>query len=267
MSTLAELLDRRPVFAAIVDAVLAEVAPLTDVVAVRGGLVKGRLNDYSDLDLAVTVEPDRADEVLVAVDRTIASFGPVLARYPASHRGLPWLYVYLVEVESELIKVDVSIEFGGHRSSATEQVLWQRPGTSPAPARPEPDTVPLDLAMERCAGWIWYVFCRIQAGELLEAERGLATLRAHVVVPLLRLRHDLPQEDFRRLETLLPPDLLKRLHDGYPAAVTEPALTTALAATTELVLDLATACGAPPDKVANVRRTAGYCFSQRSSQL
>lgn len=223
-----EVLARGPALLAAYDLLLPRLSEVADVVAVRGGVAVGRIDRHSDLDLAVILTADQAPAALATADEVIGRLGSVLARYPASHRGLPWLYVYLVEVAATVIKIDISLEFDGTASSEKEAVVWRRPGYEYAPAPAPAAEVDVTMALERCAGWIWYAHTKMTRGELAEAERALSTMRLLVVIPLLRRAHGLPQEDCRWIEDRLPREAVERLRATYPAGLSAPALRGAL---------------------------------------
>ena len=54
--------------------------------------------------------------------------------------------------------------------------------------------------------WCWYVFGKIERGELWEALDGAHTIRSHALLPLLDLSAERHHEGYRRLERKLDPD-------------------------------------------------------------
>ncbi|MFD8723167.1 hypothetical protein ACFV2H_35660 [Streptomyces sp. NPDC059629] len=239
----------------LLDAMAVSLRGLGTALAVRGGLARGRVDSYSDLDLVLYVAPE-ADRAAVgaAVGEHVARWGRLLTMFPADHVGLPHLFVFLVAREGAVLKLDVAVEFGPGNAgrTASEVEIWrERRRIAPNPdvaASPVREFDP-GRALDRAVGWAWYTHTKLCRGELLEAERTVAFLRALVVVPLLLHRHGLPQEDFRWLEQRLPGPVLDALRSTYPVGTTRGAIADALHASLCLISE-----NAPPEALDGVRR-------------
>jgi predicted nucleotidyltransferase len=175
--------------------------------AAGGSYLSGRMDEFSDLDLVVAVEPE-AQAAVLEDRRTIAGrLGEVLAAFTGEHVGEPRLLICLYG--PPLLHVDlkfVSLADVGERVE-DPAVLWEREGRLSAALRsgraryPEPD---LQWIEDRFWVWVHYGAAKIGRGELFEALDFLGSLRMQVLGPLsLRLRGARPC-GVRRLESAVP---------------------------------------------------------------
>jgi hypothetical protein len=165
------------------------------------------MDDHSDLDLVIAVEPMHEDAVQ-GDRRTIAgSLGPLLAAFTGEHVGAPRLLICLYG--PPLLHVDlkfVALPDAAHRVDECV-VLWERDGRLSAALATEPAAYPapdLQWIEDRIWPWVHYLAGKIARGELFETLDGLGFVRARVLGPLLLQRQGAQPNGVRRLETAAP---------------------------------------------------------------
>ena len=206
--------------------------------AVGGSFIAGELDEFSDLDLVLAVEPGAWPEILDRRRAIAAELDPsFLAGFTGEHVGEPRLLVCLYG--PPLLHVDlkfVSLN-DAHERIEDPLVLWERDGRlSAALARGEaryPSADP-DWIEERFWIWAHYLADKIERGEIFEALDSLAFLRTVVLAPLAFLGAGIEATGMRRIEDRLPAFAtdLERTVAGVDAA--------ACAAALEAVIDLYT---------------------------
>jgi predicted nucleotidyltransferase len=173
-------------------------------VAAAGSVARNTVDEHSDLDLVIAVEP--AHEGVVMRDRQsiAASLGPVLAAFTGEHVGAPRLLICLYG--PPLLHVDlkfVPLPDAAHRVDECV-VLWERDGrlsavlATESAVYPQPD---LQWFEDRIWPWVHYMAGKIARGELFETIDGLGFVRARVLAPLLLQLHGAQPNGVRRFET------------------------------------------------------------------
>jgi predicted nucleotidyltransferase len=214
--------------------------------AAGGSFAVGGLDEHSDLDLVVLVDPaawplDPADRQVLA-----RGLGPLLAGFGGEHVGEPRLLICLYG--PPLIHVDLKFIRPDDLLPRVEDpvVLWERDGSvSRALARgqaeyPAPDRQWLE---DRFWVWIHYGAARLARGELFETLDMLAFLRAHVLGPLALEAAGARPTGVRRMEVAAP-EAASRLREVV--ATYDPAdCARALRAATSLYRDLRAGRSAP----------------------
>jgi hypothetical protein len=207
-------------------------------VAAAGSFVSGTMDEFSDLDLVIAVEPDDHAAVMADRVRIAESLGPVLATFTGEHVGEPRLLVGLYA--PSLLHVD--LKFVPLPDAATRvdeiAVLWERDGrlsavlaTRPA-AYPPPDPQWIE---DRFWPWIHYVTVKIGRGELFETLDGLSFLRRIVLGPLGLARAGRQPNRVRRVEQVPSlADALRPTLAGYDRAECVAALRACVAVYREL---------------------------------
>ena len=206
--------------------------------AVGGSFIAGELDEFSDLDLVLAVEPGAWPEILDRRRAIAAELDPsFLASFTGEHVGEPRLLVCLYG--PPLLHVDLKfVPLGdAHERIEDPVILWERDGRlSAALSRGEaryPSADP-DWIEERFWIWAHYVADKIERGEIFEALDGLTFLRVEVLAPLAFLGAGVEATGVRRVEERLPAFAtdLERTVAGADAA--------ACAAALEAVIDLYT---------------------------
>ncbi len=176
-------------------------------VAVGGSFLSGSMDEYSDLDLVIAVEPARVDSIMADRHDIAAALGPLLAAFTGEHVGEPRVLICLFG--PPLIHVDLKFMSLTDVADRVETpvVLWQR-GTCMSTAMqgteaecPAPD---LQWIEDRFWVWVHYGAGKIGRGEILEAHDLLAFLRARVLGPLALADSDARPCGVRKLESEAP---------------------------------------------------------------
>jgi hypothetical protein len=177
---------------------LAEWRPVLE-----GSAAEGREDEWSDIDLRVTVPWLHLNETAIAVRTALSCTPGVFTTFPADHIGFPYLFIGCVDAVKTIIKVDVKVEPDqlppSGCASWTKPPFWDWDGLT-----------------NRACGWTWYVYCKIRRGEYLEAADGLDLLRTKAVLSLYHEALQIPREGFRRAEQRLSPGLRAALWNSRP---------------------------------------------------
>jgi predicted nucleotidyltransferase len=180
-------------------------------VAAAGSYATGTMDEFSDLDLVVGVEPDGIESLNAARRELAASLGPLVAAFTGEHVGEPRLLICLYAGETGRPPLHVDLKFValGDLGPRVDEpvVLWERdtrfrPALLQGTARwPTHDSQWIE---DRFWIWVHYCACRIGRGELFEAIDFLAFLRSQVLGPLALLEAGAAPAGVRRLESRAP---------------------------------------------------------------
>jgi hypothetical protein len=173
-------------------------------VAAGGSFRTGTMDEFSDLDLLIAIEPEEMDGVMAERQRIAASLGPLLAAFTGEHVGEPRLLICLYD-GAPILHVDLKFLALPDAARRVEDpcVLWERDGrltqalAAGSAAFPEPD---LQWIEDRFWVWMQYGASKIGRGELFEALDGLSFLRAIVLGPLALARCGARPAGVRRIE-------------------------------------------------------------------
>lgn len=175
--------------------------------AAGGSCASGAMDEFSDLDLVIAVEPDAFAAVLAERQQIAASLGRLLAAFTGEHVGEPRLLICLYD--EPLMHVDLKFVSLPDAAARVEQprVVWERDGRlSAALARGEARYPAPDLQWIEDRFWIWVHYCaaRIGRGELFEALDFLSFLRGRALGPLVLMAADAQPNGVRRIEQVAP---------------------------------------------------------------
>lgn len=176
-------------------------------VAAGGSYLTQSIDEFSDLDLVLAIEPAAYESVLTERTEIAASIGPLLASFTGEHVGEPRLLICLYG--PPLLHVDLKFINVLDAASRVEDpaILWERDGRLSEALRngaaryPRPD---LQWIEDRFWIWIHYGAGKIGRGELFEAIGFLAYLRAEVLGPLSLLVSGKRPAGVRKLEFAAP---------------------------------------------------------------
>jgi predicted nucleotidyltransferase len=176
-------------------------------VAIGGSYLAGAMDEFSDIDLVIAVEPNSFAQVMDERKEFANSCGQILAAFTGEHVGEPRLLVCLygdplLHVDLKFVSIDDLVE-----RVEDPEVLWERDNritralNSGAPEFPTPDPQWIEDRF-----WVWAHYCaaKIGRGELFEALDGLAFLRKKVLGPLCLLNSGSQPSGVRKLETVVP---------------------------------------------------------------
>ena len=223
-------------------------------VAAGGSYLTQSIDEFSDLDLIVAIEPDAYESVLNKRHEIAEDLGPLLAAFTGEHVGEPRLLICLYG--PPLLHVDLKFISLADASVRVEDpaILWERDGRFNAalrlaPARyPQPD---LQWIEDRFWIWIHYGAAKVGRGELFEAIGFLAYLRAEVLGPLALVASGQRPSGVRKLE-FAAPKLAKQMQatvGAYDAAACFAALRAAADLYRELRASLASKALKPNPRV------------------
>jgi predicted nucleotidyltransferase len=165
------------------------------------------MDEHSDLDLVVAVEPDRYEEMMAGRVALARSLGPLLHAFPGDHVGAPHLLICLYG--PPLLHVDLKfVPLPDAAQRVDENVVLcdddGRLAATLADGRaryPQPD---LQWMEDRLWTWVHYLGGKIARGELFEAIDGLGFIRARVLGPLALRQVGAQPNGVRRLESAAP---------------------------------------------------------------
>lgn len=208
-------------------------------VAAGGSYLTRSIDEFSDLDLVVAIEPAAYEAVLSERNDIAASLGPLLAAFTGEHVGEPRLLICLYG--PPLLHVDLKFISLPDAAVRVEDpaVLWERDGRLTTALRigaaryPHPD---LQWIEDRFWIWIHYGAAKVGRGELLEAIGFLAYLRAEVLGPLSLMVSGARPSGVRKLEFTAPN--LARQMQATVAPHNAPACFAALRAAADMYREL-----------------------------
>ena len=213
-------------------------------IAAGGSYLTQSIDEFSDLDLVIAIEPDAYPSVLEKRHEIAESLGSLLAAFTGEHVGEPRLLICLYG--PPLLHVDLKFISLADAAVRVEDpaILWERDGRFTAALRlaaaryPQPD---LQWIEDRFWIWIHYGAAKVGRGELFEAIGFLAYLRAEVLGPLAMVVNRQRPAGVRKLE-FAAPKLAKQIQatvGAYDSKACAAALRAAAAMYCELRASLA----------------------------
>ncbi|GAB2647462.1 nucleotidyltransferase domain-containing protein [Vibrio panuliri] len=177
-------------------------------VGCSGSYASDSMDEFSDLDFVIAVEPKHHEEVMAQRFEILNQFEDLVAAFTGEHVGEPRLVVSLFGGTNP-IHVDfkfVALPDAAQRVDDT-QILWQRGSclhdafASKEPQYPQPDAQWIEDRM-----WIWvhYAATKIARGELFETLEFISFLRITALSPLALQQAGLTPSGVRTLEKRLP---------------------------------------------------------------
>lgn len=190
--------------------------------AVGGSWLRDAMDEYSDLDLVIVVDPAAYESVMHDRMAIAESIGDLLSGFTGEHVGEPRLIINLYG--PPLLHVDLKFVSLDDLPKRVEDpaILWEREGAmsrafaSEAPYYPQRD---LQWMEDRFWVWIHYTAAHLGRGELFETIDALTSIRGMVIGPLLAIKHSLRQRGVRQIEQYAVDDLLDVIatHPAYDA--------------------------------------------------
>lgn len=176
-------------------------------VAAGGSFITNSMDEFSDLDLIITVEPAHYAEVMIERMKIAASLGKLLAAFTGEHVGEPRVLICLYE--APLLHVDLKFVSLEDVATRVEDpcILWERDGrlsSALAHQKAEYPTRSPQWIEDRFWIWVHYAATKIARGELFEAIDFLSFLRGTVLGPLALARAGARPSGVRKIETIAP---------------------------------------------------------------
>jgi len=181
-------------------------------VAAGGSFITNTMDDFSDLDLVIAIQPKNYDQVIDDVKAFIARFGEPICLFRGDHVGEKRLWICIFA--EDLLHVDFKFiqlpDFANRVENPV--VLCERDGalTNIMAATRAHFPKPGDQWMEdRFWCWVYYLAQKLKRGEWFECLDGLAFLRMQVLGPILQMRHRQQPRGVRLLESFAQADIPK----------------------------------------------------------
>jgi len=176
-------------------------------IAAGGSFITNSMDEFSDLDLIIAVEPAHHADVMTERMKIAASLGNLLAAFTGEHVGEPRVVICLYE--DPLLHVDLKFVSIDDVATRVEDpvVLWERDGRlsrALAHGKAEYPSRSPQWIEDRFWIWVHYAATKIARGELFEAIDFLSFLRGTVLGPLALVRAGAQPSGVRKIETLAP---------------------------------------------------------------
>lgn len=180
-------------------------------VAAAGSYASGSMDEFSDLDLIIAVEPAFIAAVTDERHHIAAALGPLVAAFTGEHVGEPRVLICLYGADGVNAPLHVDLKFVSLPDIAVRVddpvVLWERDGRLNDVLQTTAARYPMpDLPWIEARFWVWvhYAALKIGRGELFEAGDFLAFLRAQVLGPLALMEAGARPTGVRRIEAVAP---------------------------------------------------------------
>lgn len=176
-------------------------------VAATGSWAENSMDEFSDLDLIIAVEPESFGQVMSERQSIAASLGELLASFTGEHVGEARVLICLYD--SPLLHVDLKfLSIHDVQTRVDEPVvLWERDDRLSQTYAASTGAYPLPKEQwieDRFWIWIHYGTGKIARGELFEALDFISYLRSTVLGPLGLLRAGYKPSGVRKIEQLAP---------------------------------------------------------------
>jgi predicted nucleotidyltransferase len=188
-------------------------------IALCGSYVTQNMDEYSDLDFMLAVEPESFGQVLDERRALAGKLGSLLSAFPGDHIGVPDLLICLFD--APLIHADfnfIALDKAEDRFNGTA-ILYDRDGRLTRYYRETGHVyAALDPQWLEDRFWVWvhYAALKIGRGELFEALDMISYLRVAVLGPLLHVEKGGAPRGVRRLEDVAP-EYMEQLAGTVPA--------------------------------------------------
>ena len=187
--------------------ILAADARIVGVAAAGSFARPETMDEHSDLDFVVAVEPDCFEAVMAERTAIARALGPLLSAFQGDHVGAPRLLICLYG--PPLLHVDLKFVPLADAAQRVDEnvVLCDRDGRLAATLAggtvryPAPE---LQWMEDRIWTWVYYLAGKIARGELFEVLDGLGFIRARVLSPLALQQAGAQPNGVRRLEVTVP---------------------------------------------------------------
>lgn len=172
-------------------------------VAIGGSYIADNMDEFSDLDLVIVVNPDNYIELMDERKEIAGSLGHMLSCFTGEHVGEPRLLICLYG--PELLHVDlkfVSLE-DVHKRVEDPVILWERDTKVTDRFKlkeakfPYPD---LQWIEDRFWVWVHYGATKLGRKEIFEAIALVEHLRNKVIGPLALIKNNKLPRGVRKLE-------------------------------------------------------------------
>lgn len=179
-------------------------------VAIGGSFISSNMDEYSDLDLVIVINPDHYGEIMAERKSLAASLGQLLSSFTGEHVGEPRLLICLYG--PTMLHVDLKFVSLDEVQNRVEDpvILWERENKISNQFKlkdakfPYPD---LQWIEDRFWTWIHYGATKLGRKELFEAIGLIEHLRKVIIGPLTLIKNNKLPRGVRKLEFDAPKDL------------------------------------------------------------
>ena len=176
-------------------------------IAAGGSFITNSMDEFSDLDFVIAVEPAHQAGVMSERMTIAASLGKLLAAFTGEHVGEPRVLICLYE--APLLHVDLKFVSLDDVATRVEDpfILWERDGRlseALAQGKAEYPSRSPEWIEDRFWIWVHYGATKIARGELFEAIDFLSFLRGAVLGPLALARAGARPTGVRKIESVAP---------------------------------------------------------------
>ena len=176
-------------------------------IAAGGSFITNSMDEFSDLDFVIAVEPAHQSDLMSERMQVAASLGDLLAAFTGEHVGEPRVLICLYE--APLLHVDLKFVSLDDVAVRVEDpfILWERDGRlsrALADRKAEYPSRSAQWIEDRFWIWVHYGGTKIARGELFEAIDFLSFLRGTVLGPLALARAGAQPSGVRKIEATAP---------------------------------------------------------------
>jgi Nucleotidyltransferase domain len=176
-------------------------------IALSGSYADDTMDEFSDLDFVIAVEPDQQAPLMAERQAIAGTLGPLLVGFPGDHVGEPRLLICLYG--PPVLHVDlkfVALPDAAHRVDQPV-VVWERDDRLTNALRGTEARYPtptLQWMEDRFWVWVHYAATKIGRGEYFEALEFFSFVRVGVLGPLGLAQLGLRPAGVRKVEALAP---------------------------------------------------------------
>ena len=179
-------------------------------VALGGAYARGTMDEYSDLEFMIVVEPSVFSEVLSEKEKIAENIGNLLAAFSATHIHRPDLLICMYG--DPLVHVDLNFQpLDAIGDRMVDPVIQYEQGTklSDEYAKTQARIPKPDLQWYEDRFWIWvhYIANKIGRNELFDAIEGISFLRQQVLGPMILMKNGYPPRGVREIELACPMEI------------------------------------------------------------
>lgn len=172
-------------------------------IAVGGSWISNSMDEYSDIDLVIVVDPKCEQEVLGERLVLAEKLGNLLVGFTGEHVGEPRLIICLYG--PPLLHVDLKFVALSDLVNRVEDpvILWEREEILTKTLNEKKAVFPfpkLQWIEDRFWVWVHYIAMKIGRGELFEAIETLSFLRVTVLGPLALMKNGYLPRGMRYIE-------------------------------------------------------------------
>ena len=199
---------------------LLQADPRIVAVAAAGSFASATMDEFSDLDLVIVVEPEAMGAITPERQGIAAALGPLVAAFTGEHVGEPRVLICLYRGEGGHAPLHVDLKFVVLPDVTARVddivVLWERDDRVSKALRSAEARYPMpDLPWIEARFWVWmhYAALKVGRGELFEAVDFLAFLRNQVLGPLVLMEAGARPSGVRRMESVAGPARTAQLRE------------------------------------------------------